>query len=85
MIISIDAEKTFDKNLTPGRNKSSGEIMETRDIIQHKKENFQHAHTNIQLKWRGNQSNSTKFKKKDMAVYFLHIYSIYYLNFYLEQ
>lgn len=50
MIISIDAEKTFDKNLTPGHNKSSGEIMETRDIIQHKKENFQHAHTNIQLK-----------------------------------
>lgn len=35
MIIALDAEKSFDKNLTPLRDKSPGEIRDTRDMPKH--------------------------------------------------
>jgi hypothetical protein len=37
-IISLDAEKVFEKNLTPLQDKSLREIMDTRDICKHSKD-----------------------------------------------
>jgi hypothetical protein len=36
-MIPLDAEKAFDKNLTPLYSKSPGEIRDTRDMSQHNK------------------------------------------------
>ena len=58
MIISLDAEKAFDKNPTSLYNKNHEEIRGTRDILQHNKGNLQQSHSQHQLKWRETQSNS---------------------------
>jgi hypothetical protein len=44
MIISVDAEKAFDKSPTPLHDKSLGDTRNTRDIAQHNKDDLQKSH-----------------------------------------
>jgi hypothetical protein len=60
MIISLDAEKAFDKNPTPIHNKSLGKIRNSRPIPKHTKSNLQQTSSQHQCKWREVGSNPTK-------------------------
>jgi hypothetical protein len=64
MIISLDAEKNFDKNPTPLYDKSLREINDKMDIPRHNKSNLQQAYSHHQNKWSKIQSNYTKIRNK---------------------
>ena len=51
MIISLDAEKAFDKNPTPIHNKSLGKIRNSRSVIKDDKSNLQQTSSHQQSKW----------------------------------
>ena len=57
-------KKIFDKIPTPVHAKSPEEIRGTRDMPQHSKDNFQHAHSQHQPKWGKTQSIFTKIRNK---------------------
>lgn len=57
MIISLDTEKAFDKNLIPVHEKSPGEIRDTRDIPQSNKGSLQQTYSQHQPKWRETQKH----------------------------
>jgi hypothetical protein len=77
MIISLDAEKYFDKNTTSFLDKSPGEIRDIRQIPKHNKSNLSQAYSqHHQIKDRGTQSNSTKIRNKTicpLSQYIFHI------------
>jgi hypothetical protein len=50
MIISLDTEKAFNKNLTPLHDKSLKEITDTRDIPKHNKDSLQQACSQHQIR-----------------------------------
>ena len=52
MIISVDAEKAFDKIQHPFHDKGLGEIRDTRNIPKLNKDNTQQADSQCQIKWR---------------------------------
>ena len=64
MIISLDAEKAFDKIQLSFMIKGLGEIRDTRTISKHNKGNIQQANNQHQSKWRETQSDSTKIRNK---------------------
>ena len=57
-----------------------GEIRNTRDIPKCSKDNIQQANSQHQIKWREDQSNSTKIMNKT-RLFILYSYSIEYLKF----
>ena len=59
MIISLDAEKIFDKFSTP-----LGEIMATRNIPKSNKSHMQKANSQHQTKWRETHSNPIEISNK---------------------
>jgi hypothetical protein len=72
MIISLYAEKAFDKNSTSLHDKSSRKIIGTRDIPQHNKGNVQNAHSQDQPKQRETQSISTKIQNEArLSIHFI--------------
>jgi hypothetical protein len=52
MIISLDAEKVFDKIQHPIHNKSLGMIKNSRPMPKHNKSNIQQTSNQHQSKWR---------------------------------
>ena len=52
IIISLDAEKAFEKNLTPLHDKSLGKIRNSRPIPKHSKSNILKTGSQHQTKWR---------------------------------
>jgi hypothetical protein len=52
MIISLDAEKAFDKNPTFLHDKSLGKIRNSRPIPKHSKSNLQQTSSQHQTEWR---------------------------------
>ena len=52
MIISLDAEKAFDKNPTALHDKSLGKIRNSRRIPKHNKSNIHQTSNQHQSKWR---------------------------------
>jgi hypothetical protein len=50
MIISLDAEKAFDKNRTPLHVKSIGEVRYSRHIAKHNKSSIQQTSSQHQIK-----------------------------------
>ena len=64
IIISLDAEKAFDKNQKPLHDKGVGEIRDTRNISKHNKSNIQPADSQYQIKWKDTLSDPTKIKNK---------------------
>ena len=52
MIISLDTEKAFDKNLTTLHVKGIRDIRDTRHIPKHKQSSVQQANRQYQTKWR---------------------------------
>jgi hypothetical protein len=52
MIISLDAEKAFDKNPTPIHDKRLGKIRKSRPIPKHSKSNIQQTSSQHLTKWR---------------------------------
>jgi hypothetical protein len=64
MIISLDAEKFFEKNPTPLYVRNLGEIRNSRHIPKHSKSNTQGSRTQYQTKWTEISSNPTKIRDK---------------------
>ena len=62
MIISLDAEKVFDKIQHPIHNKSLGMIKNSRPMPKHNKSNIQQSSSQYQTKWRETRGNSTKIR-----------------------
>lgn len=83
MIISLDAEKFFDKIPTSFLDKSSGEFRDTREIPKHNKGNLSQAYNqHHQIEWREislkSGSNFTKIRNKTNPL------SLYIFNSVLE-
>jgi hypothetical protein len=62
MIISLDAEKAFDKSATPLHVKSLGKIRNSRAIPKLNKSNIQQTSSQHQTKWRETRCNPTKIR-----------------------
>jgi hypothetical protein len=52
MIISLDAEKVFEKTSTPLPVKSLGKIRNSRPIPKHSKRNIEQTNSQHETKWR---------------------------------
>jgi hypothetical protein len=50
--MSLNAEKAFEKNLTPLYDKSLGKIRNLKPISKHSKSNMQQTSSQHQAKWR---------------------------------
>jgi hypothetical protein len=62
MIISLDAEKAFDKIQYPYMIKSLGKTRNSRPITKHNKSNILQTSSQHQTKWRKAESNPTKIR-----------------------
>ena len=62
MIISLDAEKAFDKIQHPFHDKSHGKIRNSMPITKHNKSNVQQTSHQYQSKWREAGSNPIKIR-----------------------
>jgi hypothetical protein len=62
MVISLDAEKAFEKNSASLHVKRLGKIRNSRPIPKHDKSNLQQTSSQHQTKWRETSSNSTKIR-----------------------
>ena len=60
MIISLDAEKAFEKNPTPIHDKSLGNIRNLKPIPKHNKSNIQQTSSQHHTKWGETYSSPTK-------------------------
>jgi hypothetical protein len=80
MIISLDAEKAFEKSNTL-HDKSLGMIKNSRPIPKHNKSKPQQTSSLYKTNWRETRSNPTKIRDSTKAAQFLPTYSIQYLKF----
>ena len=65
MISSLEAEKSFDKVQPPLHDKCSGEIRDTRDILQYNIGSLQQAHIQHQTKGTETENNSSIITNKE--------------------
>jgi hypothetical protein len=63
MIISLDAEKAFDKNPIPLHDKSLGKLKNSRPLRKQNISNIQEISSQYQTKWRETCSNPTKIRE----------------------
>lgn len=76
MIIS-DAEKAFDKNLTPLHDKNPRKTRDTKDTFKHNKCNLQETYTQHRPKLRETQRISSNTQEKDKGIHSLSIYLLH--------
>ena len=69
MIISVNAEKAFDKNQALFHDKNLEEIRDIRNISKHNKGHWQQANSQHQIKWGETQSDSSKIRTKTRLSY----------------
>ena len=64
MIISLDAEKDFDKIQHPFMIKVLERVRDTRNIPKHNEGNIQQVNSQHQTKWKETQSDPTENRNK---------------------